>query len=289
MRAGGGPGGAGGGGQQHTLGEAFQLTGPTLRSGAATTAHVCPAPPDHGIRFVRAGVEIPAHVDHVVDTRLATTLGRDGVTVSMVEHVCAALVGAGVDNARVEVDGDEIPALDGSAWAWFQPIRAVAQPAPRRWHVVQEVVEVHQGDAWARLEPADQFELDLTIRFAHPAIGTQRYRAVVDPGEFAAGIARARTFGFLEDAERLRAAGLARGASLGNTVVYGPDGVMNPGGLLRPDEAVRHKALDAVGDAALVGAPLRGRLVGWCAGHTLHHALFRALLTRAPLAEAVSP
>ncbi len=263
---------------QHTLAEPFALTGVGLRSGRPATAEVRPAPVDGGIHFLRGGVMIPAHIDHVVDTRLATTLGRGGVTVSMVEHLCAALHGAGIDNATVIVDGDELPVLDGSAWPWLERIRAHDQAAARRWRVVTEAVEVRTGESWARLEPADRFELDVTIRFPHPAIGTQRYRGPGSGAPFAQVLARARTFGFLEDAERLRALGLALGASLENTVVYDHEGVMNPGGLLTDDEAVRHKAVDAVGDAALLGGPLRGRLVAWCGGHTLHHHLFRTFL-----------
>lgn len=249
-----------------------------LRSGLPATADVRPADEDQGIRFVRDGVEIHAHVDHVVDTQLATTLGRGGVTISMVEHLCAALYAAGIDNVTVSVEGPELPVLDGSAWPWFERIRPRAQAAPRRWRVVTDTVEVRRGDSWARLEPADAFELDVTIRFPHPAIGTQRYRGPGVGAPFADHLARARTFGFLQDAERLRAAGLARGASLENTVVYDDTGVLNPGGLRADDEAVRHKAVDALGDAALLGGPLQGRLVAWCAGHTLHHDLFRTFL-----------
>lgn len=262
---------------QHTLAAPARVAGIALRSGRPAVVELRPAAPDHGLVFYRDGVAIPARIDHVVDTTLATTLGVPGRAVSMVEHLCAALHAAGIDNAAIHVHGDELPVLDGSAAPWLSAVRPLAQAARRSPLVVTTPVEVHDdAGGYARLEPAASFELDVTIEFAHPAIGHQRWRG--DLADFGAELAWARTFGFLADADRLRAAGLARGASLENTVVYDAEGAMNPGGLRAPDEAVRHKALDAVGDAALLGAPLRGRLVTRRAGHTLHRRLFAALL-----------
>jgi UDP-3-O-[3-hydroxymyristoyl] N-acetylglucosamine deacetylase len=266
---------------QHTIERVVRVTGVALRTGRSSTVELRPAAEDTGICFVRDAVQVPAQVAHVVDTRLATTLGAGGVTITMVEHLCAALRGAGVDNVAVHVEGDELPVLDGSARPWLDVLEPRRQGALRRFCVVERVVEVRGEGGWARLEPADAFELDLTITFDHPSIGLQRYVGRGDGAAFRDGIAWARTFGFLRDAELLRAAGLAHGASLENTVVYDDTRVLNPGGLRSVDEAVRHKALDAVGDAALLGAPLKGRLVAFRAGHTLHHALFRALLATA--------
>ncbi|MDP2310352.1 MAG: UDP-3-O-acyl-N-acetylglucosamine deacetylase [Pseudomonadota bacterium] len=265
---------------QHTLGRPFRVAGVGLRGGLPAAVEVRPAPANTGRIFVVEGVSIPATVEHVVDTRLATTLGRKGARVSLVEHLCAALYAAGVDNAEIHVEGDEIPALDGSARLWGRAVRQaglVAQGAPRRVLVLREPVEVRGDDAWARFDPADRFELDLTIAFDHPSIGTQRYAGAATGRSFFAELAWARTFGFFRDAEPLRVLGIARGVSLENTVVYDDAGIMNPEGLRAADEAVRHKALDAVGDAALLGVPVRGRFSAYRAGHALHLALLRRI------------
>lgn len=263
---------------QHTLGRPFRVAGVGLRGGLPAAVEVHPAPADTGRVFVVGGVAIPATVDHVVDTRLATTLGRGDARVSLVEHLCAALYAAGVDNAEIRVEGDELPALDGSARLWGVAVRQaglLAQGVARRVLVLREPVEVRVDGAWARFDPADRFELDLTIAFDHPSIGTQRYTGAATGPSFFAELAWARTFGFLRDAEPLRALGIARGASLENTVVYDDTGILNPEGLRAADEAVRHKALDAVGDASLLGMELRGRFTAYRAGHALHLALLQ--------------
>ncbi len=263
---------------QHTLARPFQVRGIGVRGGKPAAVEVRPAPVDQGRVFIVDGVHIPATIAHVVDTRLATTLGSGAARVSLVEHLCAALFAAGVDNANILIEGDEVPALDGSALLWARAIRnagVVPQGRARRVLSLRHPVEVRIDDAWARFEPADAFELDLTIDFAHPTIGRQRYSGPAIGPQFFDELAWARTFGFLKDAEPLRALGLARGASLDNTVVYDDAGVLNPGGLRAPDEAVRHKALDAVGDASLLGMGVRGRLTGHRAGHAIHLALLR--------------
>jgi len=239
---------------------------------------VAPGAAETGRVFVVGGVAIPATLEAVVDTRLATTLGRGEARVMMVEHLLAALHAAGVDNVRIEVDGPEVPVLDGSARAWVSALAHAGlsgQAAPRAPLTIDRTIRVESGDAWAELRPASGFEVEVTIDFPHPHIGRQTWSGSVVGPHFEA-IAHARTFGFRADAERLWASGLARGASLDNTVVYDDNGVMNPDGLRSVDEAVRHKALDAVGDAALLGAPIIGRLCGYKAGHALHRALFEA-------------
>lgn len=265
-------------GHQHTVARPFRVAGIGLRGGGPAAVRIAPAPVGHGRVFVVRAVEIPATVAHVVDTRLATSLGRDGARISLVEHLCAALYASGVDNARIEVEGDEIPVLDGSARGWIEAIvdaGLAAQDAPRRPLTVREPVEVRVGTSWARLEPGEGLELDVHVDFDHPSIGAQRHTGPALGPSFTAELAWARTFGFFRDAEQLRAAGIALGASLDNTVVYDDTGVMNPGGLRAHDEVVRHKALDAVGDLALLGAPLHGRLVAHRAGHALHVELLR--------------
>ncbi|MFZ5475541.1 MAG: UDP-3-O-acyl-N-acetylglucosamine deacetylase [Myxococcota bacterium] len=270
--------GSGEGGAQHTLARAFSVRGTALHAGGECGVEVRPAPPDAGRVFVVGGVRVPAALGNVVDTRLATTLGVGDTRVRMVEHLCAALFAEGVDNVEIEVEGGEVPVLDGSARLWTAAIRNAGlapQGAPRRVVAIAEPVRVEVDGAWAMLLPAARFELDVAVDFTHPRIGAQRWIGAV--GDFSRELAWARTFGFFRDAHALWASGLARGASLENTVVYDEAGVMNPDGLRAADEAVRHKALDAIGDAALLGAEIRGRLVVHRAGHGVHRRLWEAV------------
>lgn len=268
---------------QRTIARAFSREGVGLRSGRRVGLRAEPADAGTGRVFVADGVDIPALVEHVVDTRLTTTLGIGGARVSVVEHVCAALHAAGVDNVRLVVEGDEVPVLDGSAGPWWEAIGEVGltdqialrspwQPPP---------LEVADGERWIRVEPADALTLDVAVEFSHPHIGMQRWAGGLDA--FASQLSFARTFGFLCDADQLKA--IARGASLDNTVVFDDEGVVNPGGLRIADEVVRHKVVDAIGDLALLGVPLHARVTAHRAGHALHVELVRRLrqrLTNAP-------
>ena len=272
---------------QGTLARAFSLDGVALHSGRQVRVRVLPAPAEHGVRFVRVDlprpVPIPARVDSVVDTLLATTLGRAGQRVSTVEHFLAAMSVAGVDNARVEVDGPEMPALDGSSLLWFQAIQRaglVSCAAVRPYLVVLQEVHVADGLRQATLSPAPRLEIAATVEFDHPLLRRSTLDMVIDPRTFAAELAWARTFGFQREVEQLRAQGFARGGSLDNALVFSPDGVLNSGGLRGPDEAVRHKIIDAVGDLSLLGCPVRARLEAVRPGHSLHLELLRALLER---------
>ena len=264
---------------EHTLARDVRVEGIGLRSGLFAAAHLLPAAPGTGRVFVVDGARIPARLHNVVDTRLATILGVGTTRVSLVEHLLAALYAAGVDNVEIHVEGGEIPALDGSSVGWSRaiaPLRRLAQPTLRAPLFVTEPVEVHAGTSWARLEPSDQLTFDIRVDFPHPAIGAQRWVGAVDGPRFARELAWARTFGFYADAERLRAMGIARGATLANTLVYDDAGPMN--GLRARDEVVRHTALDAVGDLALLGRPLQARLVAERGGHALHVALLTKLV-----------
>jgi UDP-3-O-[3-hydroxymyristoyl] N-acetylglucosamine deacetylase len=241
-----------------------------------------PAPAEHGIRFVRTdvGVEIPATLGHIGGQDHATTLSRGGVSIGTVEHLLAALYGTGVDDARVELDGPEVPILDGSAAPFVillheAGLRPLAVP---RLHVrVLEPVEVVHGSKSARLLPSDHFEIAYAIGFDHPLLRHQALSLRVSPRSFTEALAPARTFGFLREVEMLRKSGLALGGSLENAVVIGETGVLN-NKLRFEDEFVRHKMLDAVGDLALLGRPLRGRLEASRAGHALHAAVAQKLL-----------
>jgi UDP-3-O-[3-hydroxymyristoyl] N-acetylglucosamine deacetylase len=284
--------------KQSTIAEKVSCTGVGLHSGRPTQLTLRPARADTGIVFLlrdRAGVtEVPACPAAVSSTANATCLAgpraagsplRPGESerrsVATVEHLLAALYALRVDNVIVEIEGAEVPALDGSALPFVELLHAAGiyeQGALRACLRVDRPLEVVDGERSVRLEPADGFAIDYVIDFAHPAIGRQRCEIPsLDPHVFEHEIAGARTFGFLDEAEALWQSGLARGGSLENTVVVGEPGVINPEGLRWPDEFVRHKVLDLIGDLALLGASIQGRVRVERGGHSLHHALIRAL------------
>ena len=278
---------------RRTLRREVGCTGIGLHSGRPVRLRLLPAPAQHGIRFARTdvGVEIPATLAHVGEQDHATTLSRDGVSIGTVEHLLAALAGLGVDDARVEVDGPEVPVLDGSAAPFVillheAGLRPLAVP---RLHIrIKEPVAVVHGGKSARLTPAEHFEIDYSIGFDHPLLRHQAFSVRVTPRSFTEQVAPARTFGFLREVEMLRKSGLALGGSLENAVVIGETGVLN-NKLRFEDEFVRHKILDAVGDLALLGHPLLGRLEATRAGHALHAAVAQKLLATPGACEIVAP
>lgn len=272
-----------------------------MHGGEPVGAELRPAAPGTGIAFV-VGCErhrVPATLASLHAGANATWLSSDpgapspAASVATVEHLLAALAASGVDDSVVVVQGAELPVLDGSAGPFVEAIEAtglVARDGARPVARAKARVRVEEGDRWIAAEPADVLAIDYTIDFAHPAIGRQRHRCDELTSEwFRRELAPARTFGFLRDVDALRAAGLARGASLDNTVVFDERGVRNPEPLRYPDEPVRHKALDLVGDLALLGAPLRARITAHKAGHALHHRLVRTLLTTPDTLEWHSP
>jgi UDP-3-O-[3-hydroxymyristoyl] N-acetylglucosamine deacetylase len=273
---------------QHTLSGPAVFAGVGLHTGARVRAAILPAPAGSGIVFLRTDVKgdgrIEARAENVANTRLSTVIANaKGVSVATVEHLMAALYGLGVDNALVELDGPEAPIMDGSAEAFVRLIDRTGrrrQDAPRQAIEILEPIEVTDGSKRAALLPSERFEISVEIAFDSAAIGRQRLDMVVDELSFRAGLADCRTFGFLHEVEALQAAGLARGGSLANAVVVDGDVLMNPEGLRRADEFVRHKAVDAIGDLATLGHPLIGRYEGRLAGHGLNNALARALLAR---------
>jgi UDP-3-O-[3-hydroxymyristoyl] N-acetylglucosamine deacetylase len=275
---------------QRTVKSPVRGEGVGLHSGELATFTILPAAPDTGLVFVRTDlcppVEIPATTDHVVHTVLATSLGHDGASVQTVEHLIAALAGLGVDNARIEVDGPEVPILDGSAERFVELIQKAggtrAQRQPKRFLVVKKPITVtdETGEKFARLEPSSCFSLEATIDFNHPIVNRQSFGLILSDTAFVRELAPARTFGFAKDVARMHAAGLARGGSLDNAVVVDDYSVQNPDGLRFPDEFVRHKLLDAVGDLALLGAPIIGKYVGYKSGHALNTQLVAAILAQ---------
>ncbi|CAN5277255.1 UDP-3-O-acyl-N-acetylglucosamine deacetylase [soil metagenome] len=273
--------------RQHTLAASTSCVGVGVHRGERVALTLRPAAADTGVVFVRTDVSdrdnrVPALADAVVSAVLSTELANAaGVTVCTVEHLMAALCAAGVDNVLVELDGPELPIMDGSALAFSRLIEQAGlrtQSAPRRFIEVTKTVHVGEGDVTASLSPADGFELDVGIDFTSAAIGAQRWAGDVTPESFARELASARTFGFLAQVEALRARVLCLGGSLDNAVVVDGDVVVNAEGLRFPDEFVRHKALDCVGDLYLLGAPLLGRMTGERVGHALNNKLARALL-----------
>ncbi len=271
---------------QTTLRADIAIPGTGLHSGKPVRMTLRPAPANHGIWFRRTDVTdrdnmIPARYDAVTAPQLCTPLvNAEGVEVSTVEHVMAALAGCGVHNALVEIDAPEVPILDGSSARIVREIlrRGLrSQDAPLFVFRVREAIEVRDGDAMARLEPADRFEMDYRIEFDEPAIGTQELRLDLSNGAFVRELCDSRTFCRQRDVEAMRAAGLARGGSYENAVVVQDAEVLSPGGLRHADEFVRHKMLDALGDLALAGAPILGRYTGLRAGHAVTNALLHKL------------
>jgi UDP-3-O-[3-hydroxymyristoyl] N-acetylglucosamine deacetylase len=268
---------------QQTLKAPIGCVGVGLHTGRRVSLTFRPAPVDHGVVFRRTdlGTEIPARFDCVVDTRLSTVLARGDARIGTVEHVMAALAGCGIDNALVEVDGPEPPILDGSAVQFVFLLDCagiVAQDVPRTTIEIRRPVRVSDGDAFAELRPGrGALDMDISIDFDAAAIGRQALSLRLTPESFRHELARARTFTLAEEIDQLRASGLAQGGSLENAVVVDQARVLNPAGLRVPDEFVRHKLLDAVGDLALAGAPLHGRFVAHRSGHTLNNRLLRAL------------
>lgn len=272
--------------RQHTLRNSISCSGIGLHSGEAINLTLNPAPAGSGVRIRRTdlGVEIPARFDHVVDTRLCTVLGAGGeALVATVEHLMAALASCGIDNVRIDLDGPEVPVLDGSAAPFVFLIDCAGREEQQAARPIIEVlrrVRVQEGEAFAELHPStgERFELSLSIEFPARMIGRQHLRLELDERHFRSELADCRTFTMLGEIEALHRAGLARGGSLDNAVVVDDDRVLNPAGLLRPDEFVRHKMLDAVGDLALCGAAIHGSFVGHRSGHGLNNRLLCALL-----------
>jgi UDP-3-O-[3-hydroxymyristoyl] N-acetylglucosamine deacetylase len=274
---------------QHTLKSPALFAGVGVHTGAHTRVSVKPAAVDAGIVFIRTDIAdrdnvVPARGLAVCKTQLGTVISNEaGVTVATIEHLMAALVMLGVDNAVVELDGPEMPIMDGSSAPFVRILDRAglrSQDVARTYIEILDTVEVLDGDKRATLRPADAFEVAFDIAFDSAAIGRQSVDLAMHEQAFRDELADCRTFGFLSDVEALRAMGLARGGDMNNCVVIDGDEVLNPEGLRRPDEFVRHKALDAIGDLFLLGAPLLGRFEGVLAGHGLNNALVRALLAR---------
>ena len=269
---------------QKTIIDAVSVTGVGVHSGEQATLNIKPAPANSGIRFVRTDLpgqpSLTACPEAVHSTAQATVLGGDGFTIATIEHCLAALAGFEIDNAVVEVDGAELPIGDGSARVYMDALEQAGsqeQDAAREYMVITERVVYGDDEAFAAIEPYQGFRVSCSIAFSHHRIGDQSLTLDIDPQSFKHEIGPARTFGFLKDRERARELGIGLGASLDNTVVLDNAGILNVGGLRFPDEFVRHKMLDALGDLAVLGKPVRGHLEARCSGHELMQGLVKKI------------
>ncbi|MGB6055193.1 MAG: UDP-3-O-acyl-N-acetylglucosamine deacetylase [Burkholderiaceae bacterium] len=287
--------------KQRTIKQLVKTVGVGLHSGTKVELTLRPAAIDTGIVFRRVdldpAVDLPANALAVGDTRMASTLARDGVRVSTVEHLLSACAGLGIDNLYVDLSAEEIPIMDGSASSFvflLQQAGLQEQGAAKKFIRVKRAVEVSEGDGeqrkWARLEPYNGFKLDFFIEFNHPAVDGTGQRAQIDFAieSYVKEVARARTFGFMQDVETLRGLGLARGGSLENAIVMDEYRILNSDGLRYGNEFVRHKILDAIGDLYLIGHSLLASYVAHKSGHTLNNQLLRALLAQPDAYEVVS-
>ncbi len=274
------------GARQTTLNTEIVLMGTGVHSGAPVSIVLHPADADTGIHFLLTNgdeiiTEIPADYRAVSNVTLCTVLGNgNGSIVATVEHLLAAIRGLSIDNILIEIDGAEVPIMDGSAAPFVDAIDEVGireLDAPRRFLRVLKSVHVEDGQSWGELSPHNGFHVDVEIDFDSPLIGRQKYQLDMNPGTFRRELARARTFGFMHEVEQLWASGRALGASLENTIALGDDRVINPEGLRFEDEFVRHKTLDAVGDLALAGAPILGAFRSSRGGHRLNSMVLKAL------------
>jgi UDP-3-O-[3-hydroxymyristoyl] N-acetylglucosamine deacetylase len=277
-----------------TLHRAVEARGVGLHSGVPVSIRILPAPVSTGIVFVRTDLEnfpIPASWRHVAKVSYATSLMRQGVLLSTTEHLLSVFYSMGIDNAYVEIDNLEVPILDGSG----QPFVALIAEAgirtyrrKRRYLRVRRPISVEDHGKRISILPAECFHLTCEIDFPHPLVGRQALELEVTPERYAAEIAPARTFGFEYELDQMRTMGLIRGASLENAVCFTRDGVLNPGGLRAPDECCRHKALDLIGDLALLGRPLLGHVIAERAGHAMHAALVARIMSDPSLYEIVT-
>jgi UDP-3-O-[3-hydroxymyristoyl] N-acetylglucosamine deacetylase len=270
--------------KQTTIAKKISLSGVGLHTGVDVCLSLRPAPENTGYIFVRTDLddfEIPASVEYISHCSYATTLMRRGVVLSTCEHLLSALRGSGVDNCFIDLDNIEVPIMDGSSENFIEVIERagiVEQNAARRFLRILERVDFVQGDRRMSIEPADRFEVECVIDFPHPFINRQSFTFVVENGSFGKHIASARTFGFTSEIDMLRKANLALGGSLDNAIVLTPDGMLNQTPLRFDDEFVRHKILDIIGDVALLGMPILGKITAEKSGHSVHASLMSKLL-----------
>ena len=268
---------------QTTIKKSVELVGIGLHKGSPVKLKLEPLEAGSGIVFYRSDVDvsIPLKPENVVDTKMATVIGKDGYVISTIEHMLSAIYAYGIDNLKITVDADEIPVMDGSSASFcmlLDEAGMVEQDKPKKVMVVKKEVTVQDGEKYVKLSPAPDLKYDFTIKFPHPVIKTQEYVLEFTKESYKKEIARARTFGFIQEVQYLRSKGLALGGSLENAVVLDDKKVLNPEGLRFPDEFVRHKILDAIGDMSLIGMNFVGNYEALAGSHDLNHKLTLQLL-----------
>jgi UDP-3-0-acyl N-acetylglucosamine deacetylase len=277
-----------------TVQRPVEASGVGLHSGVPVRIRILPAPPSTGIVFLRTDLDrfpVPASWEHVARVSYATSLMRQGVLISTTEHLLSVFYSMGVDNAYVEIDNLEVPILDGSGLPFVQLIQSAGLKVHRRrrrYLRIRRPVSVEGGGKRITILPSDRFLLTCDIYFEHPLVGRQSLEMEVTPERYASGIAPARTFGFSWELDQMRDMGLIRGATLENAVCFDRTSVLNPEGLRFPDECCRHKALDLIGDLALIGKPLLGHVIAERAGHAMHVALVAKIMSDPTLYEVLS-
>lgn len=272
--------------KQRTIRDDVCCTGIGLHSGEKVNIKIKPAPPGSGITFIRKDVAsdsgIKAHFENVINTNLSTTVGKNGHHVSTIEHLMAALFGLGIDNVRIELDGPEVPIMDGSSAPFVFLLKSVGireQKEPKRFIIIKKPFKIQDGDRSVALYPSKELKISYTIDFHHPLLTNQKYDLRFSAKDFTNEISKARTFGFLKDIKTLRENGLAKGGSLDNAIVIDDFRVINEDGLRYKDEFVRHKILDFIGDLAVVGSPIIGHFVVEKSGHFLNHLMLKRLMS----------
>jgi UDP-3-O-[3-hydroxymyristoyl] N-acetylglucosamine deacetylase len=281
--------------RQRTLRDSVSCTGIGLHSGEKVRMTVKPAPPDTGIRFIRKDLPgrrvIKAHFDSVINTTMCTVIGNNGNHVSTIEHLMAAFFGFGIDNAIVEIDGPEVPIMDGSSAPFIFLLKSTGIKEQRKlkeFILIKRTLNIQEGNRSITIKPSKELKISFTIDFHHPLISNQQYDFSFSGKSFIDEISRARTFGFLKDIETLREAGLAKGGSLDNAIVIDDFRVLNEGGLRYANEFVRHKILDFMGDVAVMGAPIIGHFIINKSGHSLNHAMLKKLASNKKYWEKVT-
>jgi UDP-3-O-[3-hydroxymyristoyl] N-acetylglucosamine deacetylase len=281
--------------QQKTIDGTIEFSGMALHTGKETSVRIIPGDPDSGYRFrlpdKEGNPEVEATVQNIRDTLLATSLGFNGASVKTVEHLLSALAGSGVDNAVIEVMGDEVPILDGSAAPFVRGVEMVGlveQGVPKKMLRILGTIEAEENGSRASLEPSGGFCVSFVIDFDHPVVGRQELDFRYSPEAFGKEIAYARTFGFLKDVQMMVDRGLALGGSPENAIVIGDERILNQGGLRSPDEFVRHKILDTIGDLSLLGIPIIGTYKGFKAGHRINRLLMQEVLARPEMWDLVN-
>ncbi len=273
--------------RQKTVNTPVYCSGIGVHSGRKVNMVIRPAPVNHGIKFVRKDLpdnpSISAHFNMVVDTSLATVIGSNGVIVSTVEHLMACLAGHSIDNALIELDSYEVPIMDGSAYPFTSLIKNAGireQENPKYFFIIKEPIELKENGKSVVAFPSSTFKITYTIEFDHPLVKKQSYSADISDSIFENEISKARTFGFLHEIEYLKRYGFARGGSLDNAIVIDRHNIINKDGLRYPDEFVRHKILDSIGDFSLLGLPILAHLVIHKSGHCFNHAFLEKIITQ---------